>query len=98
MKPRIKSDGISRLRPISKETRAFLATRPCRFEFIFTPVHGSWLNLVESFFGKLARTLLGGIRVVSKTELKQRIVQGLDELNEAPVVFRWTKLEKHVVQ
>lgn len=82
---------------ISKETRAFLATRPGRFEFIFTPVHGSWLNLVESFFGKLARTLLRGIRVASKTELKQRIVQGLDELNEAPVVFRWTKLEKHAV-
>ncbi len=82
---------------ISKETRAFLATRPGRFEFIFTPVHGSWLNLVESFFGKLARTLLRGIRVASKTELKHRIVQGLDELNEAPVVFRWTKLEKHAV-
>jgi transposase len=83
---------------ISKETRAFLATRPGRFEFIFTPVHGSWLNLVESFFGKLARTLLRGIRVASKAELKERIVRGLAELNEAPVVFRWTKLEKPAVR
>jgi transposase len=80
---------------ISKETRTFLATRPGRFDFIFTPVHGSWLNLVESFFGKLARTLLRGLRVASKAELKERIMRGLAELNEAPVVFRWTKLEKH---
>lgn len=82
---------------ISKETRAYLGTRPGRFEFIFTPVHGSWLNLVESFFGKLARTLLRGMRVSSKAELKERILRGLAELNEAPVVFRWTKFanEKH---
>ena len=33
---------------ISKETKAWLATcPPGRFEFTFTPKHGSWLNLVE---------------------------------------------------
>ncbi len=33
---------------ISKETKAWLADQPIgRFEFIFTPKHGSWLNLVE---------------------------------------------------
>ena len=74
---------------ISKETRSYLATVPGRFEFIFTPTHGSWLNLVESFFGKMARTMLRGIRVASKTELKERIVKYLAEVNEAPVVFRW---------
>lgn len=36
----------------SRETRAFLETRPGRFVFVFTPTHGSWLNLIESFFGK----------------------------------------------
>jgi transposase len=74
---------------VSRETRAFLATRPNRFEFVFTPKHGSWLNLIESFFGKLARTVLRGIRVDSKDELKRRIEQHLAELNEAPVVFHW---------
>ena len=74
---------------ISKETRAYLATVPNRFEFIFTPKHGSWLNLIESFFGKLARTLLRGIRVKSKEELKNRILQHIDMLNQAPVVYRW---------
>jgi transposase len=39
---------------VSKETKAWLATRPAgRFEFTFTPTHGSWLNLVEGFFSKL---------------------------------------------
>ena len=36
---------------ISKETKAWLADQPAhRFEFTFTPKHGSWLNLVEGFF------------------------------------------------
>ncbi|MBI4539551.1 MAG: transposase, partial [Gemmatimonadetes bacterium] len=74
---------------ISKETRAFLATVPNRFEFIFTPTHGSWLNLVEVFFSKLARTLLRGIRADAPQELAARIVRHLEELNQDPVVFRW---------
>jgi transposase len=79
---------------ISKETRTFLATLPNRFEFTFTPKHGSWLNLIESFFGKMAKTLLRGIRVASADELKARIELYLKEVNETPVVFRWKyKLE-----
>ena len=74
---------------VSKETRTFLATRPNRFEFIFTPKHGSWLNLIETFFSKLARSVLRGIRVESKQELKDRIELALRELNQTPVVFRW---------
>jgi transposase len=73
----------------SKETRSYLASRPGRFEFVFTPKHGSWLNLVESFFGKLARVCLKGIRVQSKEELVERIYQYLDEVNEVPVVYHW---------
>jgi hypothetical protein len=38
--------------PISKETRAYLGTVPNRFEFLFTPAPGSWLNLIESFLGQ----------------------------------------------
>lgn len=74
---------------ISRETRAYLATVPNRFEFTFTPTHGSWLNLIESFFGKMAKTLLRGIRVNSKDELRARIEMYLREINEEPVVFRW---------
>lgn len=79
---------------LSRQTRTFLATLPNRFEFIFTPKHGSWLNLIESFFGKMAKTLLRGIRVASADELTTRIDLYLKEINEAPVVFRWKyKLE-----
>lgn len=74
---------------ISKETRAYLATVPNRFEFVFTPKHGSWLNLIETFFSKMTRSMLRGIRVASKEELKERIKKYLAEVNEAPVVFRW---------
>ena len=61
-----------------------------RFEFILTPTHGSGLNLVESFFGKIARALLRGIRVHSRDELKVRIQQVIDRINADPVVVRWT--------
>lgn len=74
---------------ISKETRRYLATVPNRFDFIFTPTHGSWLNIIESLFAKMTKTFLRGIRVNSKDELKERILKWIEELNEAPVVFRW---------
>lgn len=74
---------------ISKETRAYLATVPNRFEFIFTPKHGSWLNLIEMFFAKMTKSMLRGIRVSSKQELRERIMLYLDEVNESPAVFRW---------
>jgi transposase len=75
---------------LSKETRAYLATVANRFEFVFTPKHGSWLNLVESFFGKLAKTLLRGIRASSKEDLRERIERHLQELNQDPVVMKWS--------
>jgi DDE superfamily endonuclease/Homeodomain-like domain len=75
---------------ISKETMAYLATRPNRFIYVHTPKHGSWLNLVETLFGKMARTFLRGIRVKSWQELKARILQGIAEINAAPVVHRWS--------
>ena len=78
---------------ISKETRAYLATRPNRFTYVHTPKHGSWLNLVETLFGKMARTFLRQIRVKSKAELKQRILLGIAEINAAPVVHRWKKFD-----
>ena len=75
----------------SKETRNFLATMPeGRFEFVFTPKHGSWLNMIESFFSKLTKQMLRGIRVNSKEELENRIYQYFDEVNQEPVIYRWT--------
>ena len=78
---------------ISQETRAYLATRLGRFIYIHTPTHGSWLNLAETLFGKMARTFLRHIRVSSWEELKKRILLGVQEINEQPVVHRWRKFE-----
>jgi transposase len=74
---------------ISKETRSYLDTVEQRFVFVFTPTHGSWLNLIENQFSKMTRTMLRGIRVASKQELIDRIHLYFEEINADPVVFRW---------
>ena len=75
----------------SKETRLYLTTlSEDRFVFVFTPTHASWLNMIESFFSKMTRQMLKGIRVNSKAELTQRIYQYFDEINADPVVYHWT--------
>lgn len=73
----------------SEETRKYLATVPGRFEFVFTPKHGSWLNMVEGFFSKMTKQMLRGIRVKSKAELVDRIYLYFAEVNAEPVVFHW---------
>ena len=73
----------------SEATRQYLATVPGRFEFVFTPKHGSWLNMVESFFSKMTCQMLKGIRVKSKEELTNRIYRYFVEINEEPIVFHW---------
>jgi transposase len=81
---------------ISKQTRTWLAEQPVgRFEFTFTPTHGSWLNLIEGFFSKLTRSVLRHIRVSSKQELKDRLLAAVDFFNRDPVVHTWNyKLDK----
>jgi transposase len=80
----------------SKETRAWLEAQPeGRFEFVFTPKHGSWLNLVEGFFSKLTRSVLRHIRVASKQEMKGRLLAAIDDINRQPVVHTWSyKIDK----
>jgi len=77
----------------SQETRAYLATRPNRFKYVLTPTHGSWLNIVETLFGKMARTFLKQIRVHTREELRERILKGVAEINAEPVVHRWKAFE-----
>ncbi len=81
---------------ISKETMKYLASRPRRFVYVHTPKHGSWLNLIEMAFSKMARTFLRHIRVSSKDELKERILKGIQEINSSPVVFRWKRFDLEI--
>lgn len=73
----------------SAKTKEYLSTVPNRFVFVFTPKHGSWLNIVETLFSKLTRTMLREIRVKSVDELKERIDLYFSEINKSPVIFRW---------
>lgn len=82
----------------SKETMKYLETVPGKFEFVFTPTHGSWLNMIEIFFSKISRSFLRQIRVDSKEELKHRIYQGIEAMNREPVVFKWKyKMEEEKI-
>lgn len=74
---------------ISKETMNWLKSKPNRFDFVYTPKHGSWLNIIEVFFSKMTRAFLRSLRVTSKAELRRRIELYLIEVNACPVVFRW---------
>jgi transposase len=73
----------------SRETMAYLATRPARFEFVFAPVHASWLDYVETFFSRASRSVLRHIRVSSKTELANRLNQYIDMCNAKPLIPKW---------
>ena len=54
------------------------------------PKHGSWPNLVEDLFSKMARSMLREIRVKMKQKLVERNHLYFGELNaDHPVVFRW---------
>lgn len=74
----------------SKEVVEFLSEKQGRFAFTFTPKHGSWLNLVESFFSKLAKQALKNLRVKSLEDLKKRISDWIEETNKEKVTYRWT--------
>lgn len=73
----------------SEETKKYLATVPRFFDFVFTPKHGSWLNMSEGFFSKMTRQMLRGIRVKTKAKLAERIYLYFKEITEEPVVFHW---------
>ena len=74
----------------SRGTRAWLEGHPGRFEMVFTPTHGSWPDVIEGFFGKMARQMLRHIRVGSLDEPGERIEPCLKEVNARPVPHRWT--------
>ena len=59
-----------------------------RFEFHYTPAHGSWLNMAEIEIGLLTRGCLE--RRIESSELIRREVQAyLKRKNENPVPIKW---------
>lgn len=55
----------------SQETQKYLNTVPRRFEFVFTPTYGSWLNRVEGFLAKSQMLMDMGYR----KQINQKMLQ-----------------------
>ena len=72
-----------------KLVRAWLAARP-RFVARFTPVHCSWMNPVEQWFGILRRKRLRSPNFPDLAALQRAILRFIDEWNERAHPFRWT--------
>jgi hypothetical protein len=69
-----------------------------RIEFIYTPVHGSWLNMVERFFRNLSEQQLRRGIFRSVPELEQAVLDYIDKHNEAPAPFIWTKSAQDILE
>ena len=75
----------------SKSRIAFLTDDTHNIVFRFTPIHCSWMNMQEIFFGILNRQLLKHYSTDSLEELKQTIIAYYHQYNEAFAhPFKWT--------
>ncbi|HML04527.1 MAG TPA: IS630 family transposase [Methanobacterium sp.] len=72
-----------------------------RFVFHFTPVHCSWMNQIEQWFGILKRKRLTISHFDSKADLKNKLYSFISQWNEHAHPFKWNektriKLEKFI--
>jgi transposase len=72
-----------------KLVQQWLAAHP-RFIAHFTPVHCSWMNPVEQWFGILRRKRLRSPNFADLAALQRAILQFIAEWNETAHPFRWT--------
>jgi len=72
-----------------KLVHQWLAAHP-RFVAHFTPVHCSWMNPVEQWFGILRRKRLRSPNFTDLAALQRAILQFIHEWNEIAHPFRWT--------
>jgi transposase len=73
----------------SKATRAWLKIHP-RFHIHHTPVHSSWLNMVEIWFSILTSKVLHRGEFSSREHLAQAITDFVALYNTTAKPFRWT--------
>lgn len=73
----------------SKTTRAWIAAHP-RFTVTYTPKHGSWLNMIEQWFGVLTRQLLRRGEFTSRDDLETTITDYTIRHNTTAHPYTWT--------
>ena len=59
-----------------------------RFEFHYTPTHGSWLNMAEIEIGLLVRGCLHR-RIESSQRLRREVAAYLRDKNQRPTPIKW---------
>ncbi|SDP29957.1 Transposase [Nakamurella panacisegetis] len=75
---------------------AWLAKNP-RVTLHFTPTSGSWMNMVEIFFGIITRQAIRRGVFHSVTELQAAITRFIDAWNENCHPFTWTKTADEIL-
>jgi transposase len=78
------------------KVKAWLAKNP-RITLHFTPTSGSWLNMVEIFFGIITRQAIRRGSFTSVKDLITAIEAFIDGWNDRCHPFVWTKTADHVV-
>ncbi|WP_423184984.1 IS630 family transposase [Arthrobacter sp. NyZ413] len=78
------------------EVKAWLAAHP-RFTVHFTPTSGSWLNLVEVWFGIIDRQAIRRGVFTSVKDLNQKIRQFITGWNDRCHPFVWTKTPEQIL-
>ena len=69
-----------------------------RFHLHFTPTSASWLNMVERFFAEITRNRIRRGAFKSVAELKDAIMQYLENHNADPKPFVWTKSANQILE
>lgn len=72
-----------------KQVRTWLKNHP-RFQLHFTPVHCSWMNQVEQWFGILQRKRFRIADFASKDDLRMKIELFISEWNQKAHPFNWS--------
>jgi transposase len=72
-----------------KQVMAWLA-KHTRFTFHFPPVHCSWMNQIEQWFGILQRKRLAIADFADKAALAERLAAFIREWNENAHPFKWS--------
>jgi transposase len=76
--------------------RAWLAKNP-RITLHFTPTSGSWLNMVEIFFGIITRQAIRRGTFTSVKDLTTAIRRFIDGWNDRCQPFTWTKTADQII-
>jgi transposase len=61
-----------------------------RFSFLYTPLHASWVNQIEIWFGVLQRRCLARGSFTSEAELRDMVLEFVSFWNETGHPFRWS--------